>query len=167
MEEREDQAPLAVYRERLAQVGRVIELYDDRVEVRARWLFGGQYRNTIRLADLVPKPREFHVRQRLFKRALALGLLAAAAAVVCMRPEAGMLNHPAVIWPLWILAGGLLAVAARAFPKVLFNRFVRHDGKPGLDIAAAGPDRRAFAEFVDRVARQVRKAGRGGDRVRE
>lgn len=150
-------APLAVYRERLLQVRREFKLYPDRVVVRAKWLTGRPYKNTIPLAGLNPKPTQAMIRQRLWKRTLSIGLLAAAAAVVFKRPGYEALQP----WLINIFYGlfiffGLLTLMA--LPKVLFIRFVsRHEKTPGLDIAKAGPDKRNFEAFVEQIRKQIRK----------
>ena len=78
-----EEAPLATYRERLPQVRRVLELYPDRVAARARWVMGGEYQQTIPLAGLRAEPRELWVRQRLFKRSLAIAALMVAVRNSC------------------------------------------------------------------------------------
>ena len=148
---------VAVYRERLMQVGRVLELYRDRIEVRANWMFGGSYRQTIRLDRLRPQTREFWVRQRFFKRALMIGSLAAATAVVFTRPGVGSLPK----WlemGLWVVAVACGIMTVMSFRKVRFVRFMGRDEKPGLDIAKAGPDADKCEEFVEQIKRQIRKA---------
>lgn len=152
-----DTTPLATYRERLLQVRRRFELYPDRVEVHAKWLFGRQFRSTIMLADLKPQTTEFRIRQRLLKRAIPVTALAAAAAVVLNRPGYEAIQ-PWAIYGLYAIAvlGGL--VILMTWPKVPFVRFPsRRDKRPGLDIARAGPDETNFGEFVEQIRRQIRK----------
>jgi hypothetical protein len=152
-----DEAPIATYRERLVQVRREFSLHADRVVVRARWLSGRTYRNTIPLDRLDPTPTQARIRQRAFRRALPIALLAAAAAVVFSRPGyqavQPWLNYG--LYGLFILFG---AVTAIAWPRVLFIRFnSRQNGQPGLDIARAGPDSRHFEAFVEQVRNQIRR----------
>jgi hypothetical protein len=153
-----EETPIATYRERLVQVRREFRLYRDRVVVQARWLSGRKYQNTIPLEGLDPKPSQARIRQRAFKRALPIALLAAAAAVVISRPGYEWLQP----WLKYALYGVFIvfgAVAAISWPKVLFIRFnARESKKPGLDIARAGPDASNFETFVEAVRTQIRRA---------
>lgn|GEM_PF-716810 len=151
------EAPVAVYTERLLQVRRRIALYGDRVEVDASWLFGSRRRTTVRLGALTPRSKEIFVRNRWVRRAILLGSLAVAAAVVLGRPGYGPWAQRASLG-CWVAAGLCAAVAALGFRKVRFVRLLRPDGRPGLDIAQAGPDAARFDEFVAAVKRQVRSA---------
>lgn len=149
--------PLATYRERLPTVSRVLELHADRVVVQATWRFGKSYEQTIPLGELRAEPKKFGVRQKLFKRALGLGALAAATVVVFTRPGVTPLPH----WgstALWAFAAFCGLVAAISFPRVTFARFVDKAGKPALDIAQAGPDSRSFEAFISEVGRRIRKS---------
>lgn len=147
--------PLAVYTERLIQVRRTMALYADRVEVEARWLLGTRQRTTVRLASLTPRTAEIFVRNRWTKHAILLGSLAVAAAVVLGRPGYGPWGERASLAG-WAAAGLCGAVAALTFRKVRFVRLLRPDGRPGLDVAQAGPDAGRLDEFVAAVKRQVR-----------
>jgi hypothetical protein len=149
--------PIAVYTERLVQVRRTMALYDDRIEVEARWLLGARHRITIRLASLTPRTTEIFVRNRWTKHAILLGSLAVAAAVVLGRPGYGPWGERASALG-WAAAGLCAAVAALTFRKVRFVRLLRPDGRPGLDIAHAGPDAGRFDGFVAAVKQQVRRA---------
>jgi len=158
MPSQDTEAPLAAYRERLPQVGRTLELYTDRIVVRAKWLFGGRYTQTIQLEGLEPRPLEIWVRQRLFKRALALSLLSAAAAVVLTQNGGGGRFNPWLVNGFYIIAMLIGAVAVLSYAKVRFARFPTREGKAGLDIARAGPDAATFDDFVDRVKARIRKS---------
>lgn len=150
--------PLAVYRERLLNVRRTLTLYPDRVVAQAKWIFGGAFTQEIRLDTLAPDVRTFATRQRLFKRALAVASMCAAVAVVFTRPGASWTMPQWLAYTLYALALAVGAVAVIAWPKVLFARFPSRSGRPGLDVARAGPDARAFDDFVSQVQRQIRRA---------
>jgi hypothetical protein len=147
--------PIAVYTERLLQVRRRIALHGDRVEVDAAWLLGPRRHTTVRLGALTPRTKELLVRSRWVRNAVMLGSLAVAAAVVLGRPGYGEWAQR-VSLACWVAAGLCAAVAALTFRKVRFVRLLRPDGRPGLDIAQAGPDAARFEEFVAAVKRQVR-----------
>lgn len=151
-------APLAVYRERLLQVRRVLELYPDRVVVHARWLLGGRFQQTVRLETLKAQTREVWVRQRLFKRALVAAILFAAIALaaVIARPEGGGVPMW-LVYAIYAVAVAAGVVAMLAWPKVQFVRFLNKSGAVGLDVARAGPDARSFDEFIQQLRRQIRK----------
>ncbi len=149
--------PIAVYTERLLQVRRRLALYADRVEVDASWLFGSRRHTTVRLAALTPRTNEIFVRNRWLKRAVLIGSLAVASAVVLGRPGYGPWAQR-VSLACWVVAGLCAAAAALSFRKVRFVRLLRPDGRPGLDIAQAGPDAAGFETFVAAVKRQVRSA---------
>ena len=149
--------PLATYVERLPQVRRILRLYDDRVEIDAAWTFGGEYHQVVQLTDLGTQATRFRVRDRWFRRAITIGMLALAAAVIFTRPG----------YSLWVarfasVGYGIAAVcaflAALTFTKRQFVRFLRLDGRPGLDICRAGPDRGHFEEFTTQIHRRIRRA---------
>ena len=152
----DDDMPLATYRERLPQVGRSLELYSDRVVVRAKWRLGRSFQQTIRLDNLNPRPTQIWVRQRLFKKSLAVASISAAAAVVFDRYETNVSQWVVYAFVALALAAG--AVTVLSYPKVLFARFATKSGTPGLDIARAGPDRAEFDEFVEQVKKQIRRS---------
>ena len=151
------ESPIAVYTERLLQVRRRFALYGDRVEVDASWLLGSRRHTTVRLGALTARTEQFFVRNRWVRRAIVLGSLAVAAAVVLGRGGSGPWAQRASL-ACWVAAGLCAAVAALSFRKVRFVRLLRPDGRPGLDIAQAGPDAARFDEFVAAVKRQVRSA---------
>ncbi|HYD40959.1 MAG TPA: hypothetical protein VEB43_09010 [Anaeromyxobacter sp.] len=151
------EAPIAVYTERLLQVRRRIALYRDRVEVDASWLLGSRRHTTVQLGTLTRRTKEILVRSRWVRNAVMLGSLAVAAAVVLGRPGYGPWGQRASL-ACWVAAGLCAAVVALTFRKVRFVRLLRPDGRPGLDIAQAGPDAARFEEFVAAVKRQVRSA---------
>ena len=148
--------PIATYAERLLQVRRVFRLYPDQVVVDAHWLWKGDFRSTIELSSLKRAYKERYVRNRLYKTAVWVAVLGAILAAFPL--------YPKIPWPLPVITyvGGVialagLAVAALAYRKILFVRFDSHDGKPGLDIARAGPGQAKFGEFVERVRKQIGK----------
>lgn len=149
--------PIARYTERLLQVRREIELFPDRIEIRAVWLLGKTHRMTVRLADLTPRYTEAAIRNRWVKRAVVIGSFAVAAAVVFSRPGQGPWAQRASI-AAWVVAGVCAVVLSQTVRKVRFVRLLRPDGKPGLDLAQAGPDAARFDEFVAAVRQQIRQA---------
>lgn len=153
----DDTPPLATYAERLPQVQRVLELHADRVEVRARWTLGKRHRMTVKLSDLVPTTQTLFIRNRLAKRSIVLGSLAVAAAVVFGQP--GYAPWIRAVAPAgWFIAAACVGVAIMTFRKTVFVRFLRRDGRPGLDIGKAGPEAEAFEGFVEAVRRAIRSA---------
>jgi hypothetical protein len=150
-------APLAVYTERLLQVRRRLALHEDRIEVDAAWLLGARRHITVKLSSLTPRTAEIFVRNRWTKHAILLGSLAVAAAVVLGRPDHGAWGQR-ISTAAWVAAGLCAAVVALTFRKVRFVRLLRPDGRPGLDVAQAGPDAARFDEFVAAVKRRVRGA---------
>ena len=148
-------APLATYRERLLQVRRTLDLYADRVIVRAHWLIGGSFEHTIHLDNLAPQPNLILVRQRLFKKSLAVASIAAAAAVVFDRYGTNIAQWVVYTFVALALAAGVVTVLS--YPKVMFARFMTKAGKAGLDVARAGPDRAGFHAFIEQMQRQIRK----------
>jgi hypothetical protein len=148
---------LATYTERLPQVKRVFHLYRDRIEIHARWTLGRTYKTTVTLADLMPQVKRFFVRNRWFKRSILIGSLAVAAAVVFTRGDyPAWLQRTAQL--CWALAIGCGVMASVTFSKQQFARFSRRDGRPGLDLCAAGPDRAHFDEFLEQIQNRIRKA---------
>lgn len=149
--------PLANYRERLPQVRRDFELYPDHVLVRARWtLSGKEYTQRIELDTLKCDTTTFFIRQRWFKRALGIAALAVASAVVFSQPAYQHWN-PWVVRGLYVLAIAAGVVMAATARKVKFIRFVTSAGRPGLELAAIGPDAGRFDEFVAAVRKRVGK----------
>ena len=123
------------FNERLArpQLGRLMfERHARRVEVRARWFSGRRHTTTVSLADLSPKTATLLVRNRLVKQGIVLGSLAIAAAVVLSRPGFAPWMQALALagWPVGIACFGLAAISFRKTP---FVRFLRRDGRPGLD----------------------------------
>lgn len=152
-----NQEPLAIYRERLLQVRRVLALYPDRIEVQAKWLGGGRFSYTVRLSDLRAKPTEARIRQRIWRKGLIVAMLAAAAAVVVQRYAHWGQTAMYILWSIAVAAGIFTLIA---WKKVQFMRFTQHDGKPGLDIARSGPDADRFDQFIEQVRQQIRRASR-------
>ncbi|MGI5865878.1 MAG: hypothetical protein ACOX6T_28000 [Myxococcales bacterium] len=150
-------APIAKYTECLLQVRRELVLFEDRVEIEARWLLGGTHRMAVKLSDLTPRTTEFFVRNRWAKRAILIGSLAVAAAVVFGRPGQGPWAQSAGMVG-WVLAAVCAAIAGLTIRKIRFVRLLRHDGKAGLDVAQAGPDAARFEDFLAAIKRQVRRA---------
>lgn len=149
--------PLAGYTERLPQVKRTFRLYKDRVEIDAAWTLGKNYKSVVRLETLTPEVKKFFVRNRWFKRAILIGSLAVAVAVVFTRggyPE--WVERNAMFG--WVVASACAVIAFTTFPKRQFVRFSRKDGRPGLDICRSGRDAVHFDDFVHQVQRRIRNA---------
>jgi hypothetical protein len=82
---------------------------------------------------------------------------AVAAALVLARPGyPDALRHAAVYG--WPAAGIALAVALLCMPRRQFVHFPRADGRPGLDLCKAGPDRARFESFVEEIRRRIPRA---------
>ena len=110
---------------------------------------------TIRLDNLSPRPNLILVRQRLFKKSLAVASISAAAAVVFDRYGTNIAQWVVYGFVAVALAAG--TVTMLSYPKVMFARFMTRAGKAGLDVARAGPDRAAFQDFVEQMQRQIRR----------
>ena len=150
-------SPIATYTERLPQVCRMFRLFQDRVEVEAKWTLGKRFRMSVALRELSGRSQSFHVKNRWFPRAVMIGATAVAAALVLARPgypEA--LRHAAGYG--WPVAGIAFAVALLCMPRRQFVHFPRADGRPGLDLCKAGPDRARFESFVEEIRRRIPRA---------
>ena len=144
------------YVERLVQVGRVFELYPDRVVVSAKWWWGRPHETTVRLATLSPDCVFQLIRYRLFKHGILALAIGVALAVLAGRSDGDVLQQAALVGG-WAIAVAGLAISAVTYQRVMFARFSRRAGGSGLDIAQSGPDRERFEEFVKLVQRQIRK----------
>jgi hypothetical protein len=154
---KEPASPLATYTERLPQVKRVLRLHKDHMEIDAAWTIGKNYHMDVQFQDLSPEVSRFYVRNRWFKPSILIGSLAVATAAVF-----GHGDYPQALkyvtsfgWPVAIVC---VIVAFMSYRRRQFARFSRKDGKPGLDICDAGPDRRKFDEFVRETQRRIRNA---------
>ena len=147
-------APIATYTERLPQVCRSFQLFPDRVEVDAKWTLGKSFRMTVALRELSGRTRAFHVKNRWFPRAVMIGATMVAAALVLGRP-----GYPEAVRHAsgygWPLAGIAFAVALMCMQRRQFVHFPRNDGRPGLDLCKAGPDRARFEAFVEEIRRRI------------
>lgn len=151
--------PLFSYTERLPQVTRVFHLFADRMEIAARWTLGKDYRTTIRFENLTPQFKFLSVRSRWFKKSIMIGSLALAGAVVFTHGDyPGWVKHNALLG--WGVAAVCAAVAITNFRRRRFARFSCIDGRPGLDIFDAGPDRAHFDEFLREIQKCIRRSGR-------
>jgi hypothetical protein len=149
--------PLATYVERLPQVCREFRLFADRVEVGANWTLGRTYTTTVRLADLSGQVNRFTVKNRWLPKAIVVASAAVAFALVLSRPGyPDLVRRMAVFgWPIAGLAG---VVALFCWPRRQFVHFPRSNGKPGLDICKAGPDRARFDAFVAEVRQRIQRS---------
>ncbi len=148
--------PIATYTERLLQVRRVFRMYADRVVVDAHWLLKGDFQSTVLLSSLKRSTKERYIRNRWYKTGVWVAVLGAIVGAYPLYPE--------IPWPLPVMTyvGGAIAlgglvVSGLTFRKILFVRFDSKDGKGGLDIACAGPEKAEFEEFVERVRKQIGK----------
>ena len=150
-------ALIASYTERLPQVRRVFRLYPDRVEVAAKWTLGRKFEITVKLKDLSGQINRFNVKNRWFPKAVVVGSLAVAVALVLSRS-----GYPELIRRVapfgWPVAGMAFVVALLCLPRRQFVHFPRASGKPGLDICKAGPDKDRFEAFVDEVRKCITRA---------
>ena len=149
--------PIFTYTERLPQVRRVFDLYCDRVEIHAQWTAGNAYHNTVKLADLTGEFTRVVIRNRWFKKSVMIGSIALAAAAVLPHGDYPQFVRSAALLG-WPLAGVCIAIAAISFPKRQFARFTRRDGKVGLDLCNAGPNKARYQEFIREIQRRIRKA---------
>ena len=147
---------METYVERLLQVGRVFELYPDRMVVTAKWWWGRPYQTTVPLASLSPDCVFQLIRYRLFKHGILALAIGVALAVLAGRSDGSLVQQAALVGG-WTIALAGLTLSAVTYPRVMFARFPRRAGGSGLDIAQSGPDRERFEEFVKRVQRQIRK----------
>ena len=147
---------MQTYVERLVQVGRVFELYPDRVVVSAKWWWGRPYVTMVPLASLSADCLYQRIRYRLFKHSILALAVGVALAVLFGRSDGTLLYQAAMVGG-WALAMAGLVIAAMTYQPVMFAKFPRRTGRGGLDIAQSGPDRARFEEFVKRVQRQIRK----------
>ena len=153
------QSPIGTYVERLVQVGRVFELYPDRVVVSAKWWWSRSYETTEPLATLSPDYLPQHIRYRLFKHGLLAFAIGAALAVLFGRSDGTLLRQAALVGG-WAIAVIGLVISGLTYRRVVFARFPPRAGRGGLDIAQSGPERERFTEFVKLVQRQIRKQTR-------
>jgi hypothetical protein len=148
---------LATYTERLPQVRRVFRLYPDRVEVAAKWTLGRQYQFTVKLRDLSGQFKTFYVKNRWFGKAVVIGSIAVAAALVLSMPRyPDLVRRLSVIG--WPVAGLAFTAALSTMSRRQFVHFPRRDGDPGLDVCKAGPDRARFDAFVAAVRKGIAQA---------
>lgn len=150
------QSPIGTYVERLVQVGRVFELYPDRVVVSAKWWWRRPFETTVPLASLSPDCVYQLIRYRLFKHGILAFAIGVALAVLFGRSDGTLFQQAALVGGWGIAAVGL-AISAVTYQRVVFARFLRRAGGGGLDIAQSGPDRARFEEFVRLTQRQIRK----------
>lgn len=151
---------METYVERLVQVGRVFELYPDRVVVTAKWWWGRPYETTVQLAALNPDCVFQLIRYRLFKHGILALAIGVALALLFGRSDGSLYEQAALVGG-WAIAVAGLAISAVTYQRVIFARFQRRAGGGGLDIAQSGPDRERFEKFVKLVQRQIRKQAKG------
>lgn len=153
----QSESPLATYIERLPQVRREFRLFPDRVDIAAKWTLGRSFTTTVRLGDLSGQMNRFQVKNRWLPKAIVVASAAVAFALVLSRPGySDLVRRVAVIG--WPIAGLALIVALFCWPRRQFVHFPRSNGRPGLDICKAGPDRERFEAFVDQVRGRIRKS---------
>lgn len=149
--------PIATYTERLLEVRREFELYEDRVVIRAHWLLKGRFEHTVKLATLKPEIQELNIRYRLYRYAgwvMAIGGITFAVAYHYTHGgPLGIVGQVAM--GAMILSTGVMALT---FPnrRIRFARFNTKAGRPGLDIGCAGNGTAVFKEFVEQVRRRIK-----------
>ena len=147
--------PIATYQERLPQVTREFRLFKDRVEIDAQWTLGKSHCTAVKLADLSPELNRFTVRNKWFKKAVMIGSLAMATAVVLSRDNYSLTLHRVAGFG-WPVAGLCVVVALMTARKRQFVHFPRKDGRPGLDICRTDPE--PFDAFLQEVRTRIGKA---------
>ena len=151
--------PIATYTERLLEVRREFELYEDRVVVRARWRLKGSFEHVVQLATLKAEIQELNIRYRVYRYAgwvMAMGGLVFAAAYYHAKGgPLGMVGHIA----MFVMIIGTTAMAL-TYPnrRIRFARFNSKSGRAGLDIGCAGNDTAVFKQFVEQVRQRILRA---------
>jgi hypothetical protein len=151
--------PIATYVERLLEVRRDFALYPDRVVVRARWLLRGRFESTVQLNTLSGATREIIVRYRMSRYAgwvLAVGAISFAA--VYYYAEGGPIGILGYLSLGLAVLGAALTAATYPNRRIRFTRFDAKSGRGGLDVGCAGNRVEAFDDFVEQVARQIKKS---------
>ena len=149
--------PIATYSERLLEVRRELELYEDRVVVRASWFPRRRFENVVPLGGLRSALEEITIRYRVHRYAggiLAIGALGLAALYYRFRDAMGVLGYLALAVAI---CGAVLLILTYPNRRIRFVRFRTRSGKAGLDIGSAGNDMATFERFVEQVRAQIRR----------
>lgn len=151
--------PRATYSERLLEVRREFDLYDDRIVVRARWFPSRRVEHVVELKALKGEYKEITVRYRLHRYAGWVLAIASLAFAMCFyqaqNAAIGVLGYIALGVAIF---GALLLAITYPNRRIRFARFLTPTGRPGLDIGCAGNDTAAFEKFADQVRRQIRRS---------
>lgn len=152
--------PIATYHERLPQVRRRFELYPDRIVIRARWLWRGEFENSVPLSTLDPRHSSFYIRNKLFKPSMLVLSVGLAIALLT-----GSLEDLRALSPLTVLGMAIalvgLVLTWLTSRRIRFVRFPAREGKAGVDIGCAGREKSQFDAFVSQVQRRIRKSATG------
>lgn len=145
---------IATYTEYLPQVRRTFHLYQDRVEIIARWTFGKEFRVTVLLKNLSGQFTSRMVKNRWFSKAIAIGSISVGAALVFSRGQyADIIRRMASF--CWPIAGVAFAVSLISFPKKQFVCFQQFNGKPGLDICQTIFSKAKFEDFIQKLRKSI------------
>ncbi len=151
---------LASYREKQLGVRRDFFLYEDRIVVRVRKLFGNESEFPIRLAFLNPDLGVLRIRSKHFNSALGCFVLGTSFAVInCYLAQLDRLSFTSPMFWIFAAIGCVgLGLIPFSFERVEFYSFrdVRRPEVSLLDIARRGPDVGHFEEFADQLRRQIR-----------
>lgn len=151
--------PIATYTESLLHVRRQFDLYPDRVTIRAHWRFKGKsYNQTVRLDTLKPETHELRIRYRIHYWAGWVLALASLAMAISVYQTHGRFVGPIAWAGLAMAVGGALTLAiTHRDRRIRFVRFKTEEGRAGLDIGQAGPQRGQFDEFIRQIRKQIFK----------
>lgn len=152
-----DRPPLADYEERLFEVRRRFELYDECVIVRARWWNGQRFEHKVALADLTGEMRETVVRYRIFRYAgwiLAVGALVFAACRY-YGTHLDWLQAVGYVALAIAIVGMLVMAATYRNRRIRFARFPNRQGRIALDVSEAGNEASTFESFVNQIRRRI------------
>ena len=151
--------PISTYRERLIQVKRRFELYPDRVDIRAQWLFKGRFDSSVQLRPLDPQYQSFYIRNKLFKPSVVV--LIAGLLLLFLSGDIEQLRamSPLAVSGITVTVVGL-ALSWLTSRRVRFVQFQSRNGAARLDIACAGPDKRTFDSFVGQVQQRIKRAAK-------
>jgi len=141
---------IATYTERLPQVYRVFRLYEDRVEIVAKWTVGRKYHANVSLASLSGSFTYSTVKNVWFSKAIMVASLFIGTALVFSRSGYHDLVRRIALL-CWPIAGFAFVVAAISFPRRQFVHFRQESGDPGLDICKTGSQ-----EQFDKFVRELR-----------
>jgi hypothetical protein len=147
--------PISSYRERMLQVKRRFELYPDRVDIAAKWLFKGRFDTSVKLSELDPQYRSFYVRNKLFKPSVVIVLTGVVLLFLSGDEERLRASSPLAVLGLTLALAGAACTWLTSH-RIRFVQFQSRSGRARLDIACAGPDKESFDSFVGQVQQRIR-----------